>query len=147
MALHHQPEGLRTVTPYLTLRAVPRLIEFLGRVFDARVRQVLTQADGRVIYAEVTIGDAVVMLSEPTVEMPPMTGALYVYVKDTDAAYCRALEAGATSIAPPSDQYYGDRSARVRDMFGNVWTLGTQREILSPAELARRATQHALPRT
>ena len=72
--------------------------------------------------------------------MPVM---LYVYVKDTDATYRRALKAGATSIMEPADMFYGDRNAGVKDPSGNQWWIATHKEDVPPAELAQRAAAHA----
>jgi PhnB protein len=64
---------------------------------------------------------------------------LYLYLEDTDGAYRRALEAGATSLEQPSDVFYGDRRATVRDPFGNIWQIATHREDLSLDEIRKRA--------
>jgi len=68
-----------------------------------------------------------------------MPTVLYLYVDDTDATYQRALEAGATSLMEPADQFYGDRNAGVEDPTGNHWWIATHKEDVPPAELARRA--------
>ncbi len=67
---------------------------------------------------------------------------LYIYVPDTDAAYARALAAGATSLQEPADMFYGDRNASVKDPTGNLWTIATRQENLTPEELAERAKKH-----
>jgi len=80
-------------------------------------------------------------MGEPRGEWKPMPGTiyLYVYVNDTDAVYKRALQAGATSLMEPSDQFYGDRNAGVKDPVGNYWWIATHIEDVPPAELAKRA--------
>ena len=75
-----------------------------------------------------------------------MPCALYVYVPDTDATYQRALKAGGVSTMEPSNQFYGDRNAGVRDECGNLWWIGTHIEDVSPEELKRRAAK-AMPQT
>ena len=95
--------------------------------------------DGRIMHAQVTIGDSVVMMGEPSGEFKPMPGSIYLYVNDTDAVYKRALEAGATSFMEPADQFYGDRNAGVKDPSGNIWFIATRKEDVPPDELARRA--------
>jgi PhnB protein len=78
------------------------------------------------------------MLSEARGPWKAMPAMLYLYLEDVDAAYARALAAGATSIAEPKDQFYGDRSGGVQDMCGNLWWVGARIEDLSEEELMRR---------
>ncbi len=91
------------------------------------------------MHAQVKIGDSFVMMGEPMGEFQPMPASIYLYVEDTDATYQRALEAGATSIMEPADQFYGDRNAGVKDPFGNLWWIGTHIEDVSPEEIEKRA--------
>jgi PhnB protein len=133
------PAGYRTVTPYLVVRNVPRLIEFLQQAFGATELMRSLRPDGSVMHAEVKIGDSRVMMGEASVSAPPMPGCVHLYVVDTDALYHLALQAGATSLQEPSDQFYGDRMAGVQDPIGNHWWIATRTENVSPAELARRA--------
>jgi PhnB protein len=91
------------------------------------------------MHAEVRIGDSVVMMGEPADESSLMPGMIHLYVDDVDTTYQRALQAGATSLREPEDQFYGDRSAGVRDAFGNVWWIATHKEDVSPEEMKRRA--------
>jgi PhnB protein len=106
------PDGYHTVTPYLIVEGVAELIDFLKQAFDAVEKERLPGPDGKVGHAEVRIGDSVVMMGEAGGEWKPVPGAMYLYVNDTDATYKRALEAGATSLMEPADQFYGDRNAR-----------------------------------
>jgi len=133
------PAGYHAVTPYLCVQGADRLIDFAKRVFAATEQERMTRPDGTIGHAEVRIGDSVVMISEARGELKPMPSGLYVYVTDTDAAYGRALAAGATSLMEPADQFYGDRNAGVRDPIGNVWWIATRKEDVPPEELARRA--------
>ena len=139
MAVKPVPDGYHTVTPYLTVRGVPKLIDFLKQAFEAREIERMAQPDGTIRHAEVRIGNSVVMMSEAGGEREPMPGAIYLYVNDTDALYTRALQAGATSLMEPADQFYGDRSAGVRDPSGNHWWIATHQEDVPPEELKRRA--------
>ena len=122
------PRGFHTVTPYLVVQDAPVLIDFVTRVFDAEERLRVTGSTGG-MHAEVRIGDSMVMISggAPDLSWRGQTWptALHVYVRDTDAAYARALAAGATSIGEPTDQPYGERSAGVRDGSGNTWYIAT----------------------
>jgi PhnB protein len=133
------PDGYRTVTPYLIVRDVARLIEFLGQAFGATERMRAPRPDGSIMHAEVMIGDSLVMMGEPAGALPPMPGCLHLYVVDTDALYHLALQAGATSVREPTNQFYGDRMACVQDPAGNQWWIATHVEDIPPAEMARRA--------
>ena len=78
-------------------------------------------------------------LSDATGEWKPVQVPLLLYVTDTDATYRRALKAGATSLREPMDAFYGDRSAGVKDPFGNSWWIATHQEDVSREELEKRA--------
>ena len=134
------PEGYHTVTPYLVVSGVADLLTFLKGAFDAEQREYLTSPDGGIMHAEVKIGDSVVMMGEPSNESEAIPALLYLYVKDVDAAYKRAIEAGATSLREPEDQFYGDRSAAVRDACGNQWWLATHVEDVPADEMQKRAS-------
>ena len=96
-------------------------------------------SDGPIGHAEVRLGDSVIMVSDAQgEEYKPMAAGIHLYVEDCDAIYKRALDAGATSIMEPADQFYGDRSAGVRDQFGNHWWIATHKEDLSKEEIAKR---------
>ena len=94
--------------------------------------------DGSVGHAALRIGDSVIELADAGPEWPAMPCALQVYVPDADAAYQRALKAGASSLIEPADQFYGDRTASVRDSCGNNWYIATQKEIVSKEEVDKR---------
>jgi PhnB protein len=132
------PQDYHSVTPYLAVQGVPKLINFLKQAFDAEERERMTTPDGRVSHAEVKIGDSIVMMGEPTGESKSMPGMIYLYLEDADAAYKRALEAGATSLRAPSDMFYGDRNAAVTDPVGNQWWIATHVEDVPPEEMQRR---------
>jgi PhnB protein len=139
MAVTPIPEGYHTVTPYLVVQGVPTLIDFLKQAFDAQEIMRIPRPDGAIMHAEVRIGDSAVMMGEAMGEFQPMPGSIHLYVNDADATYQRALQAGATSIMEPADQFYGDRSAGVVDPVGNRWWIATHQEDVPPEELARRA--------
>jgi uncharacterized glyoxalase superfamily protein PhnB len=139
MAVKPIPDGYHSVTPYLTVRGVPMLIDFMRQAFEAQEVERVTRPDGTVGHAEVKIGDSIVMMGEANSEWQPMPGAIYLYVNDVDATYKRALRAGAVSTMEPVDQFYGDRSAGVKDPSGNQWWIATHKEDLSREELMKRA--------
>ena len=133
------PEGYHTVTPYLTVPGVARLIDFLKQAFGAEEKERMMRPDGSVGHAEVRIGDSMVMMGEPSDKFPPMPATIYLYVPDTDAAYRRAIQAGASSMMEPTNQFYGDRNAGVKDPSGNLWWIATHVEDVPPEEMRRRA--------
>ena len=135
------PEGYRSVTPYLVALDADALLRFMERAFGAEQRFRMDRPDGTVGHAEVTIGDSVVMVGGASSESDAMPGMIHLYVEDCDATYARALEAGASSIQAPADQFYGDRSGGVRDPAGNVWWIVTHVEDVSEEEMQRRAAE------
>jgi PhnB protein len=126
------PDGYHTVTPYLIVRDAATLMEFLKRAFDAQESLRMPRPDGTIQHAEAKIGDSVVMLAEASDEWKPTSASIHLYLPDTDAAYQRALQAGATSLRAPADQPYGDRSAGVQDASGTIWWLATHIQDVSP---------------
>jgi len=121
----YTPKGLNSVNVYMhPLRAEP-VINFLKRAFGAREIAKYASPDGVVHHAEIRVGDSMVEMGEAHGKYPPMPTMFYLYVPDCDAVYRRALQAGATSIAEPVDQPYGDRSGGVKDVFGNQWYIAT----------------------
>lgn len=139
MAVKPIPDGYHSVTPYLVVSGASKLIDFLKQSFEAEEIERIASPDGAIMHAEVRIGDSVIMMGDATGESNPMPGTLHLYVNDADAAYQRALRAGATSMREPADQFYGDRSAGVKDAFGNIWWIATHIEDVAPGELKKRA--------
>lgn len=128
MAVKPIPDGYHTVTPYLIVGDVAGLIDFLQQAFDAEETERMQQPDGRIMHAEVRIGDSAVMMGEANDDVAPMPAMLHLYLEDCDDAYRRALSAGATSLREPTDEFYGDRTAGVLYAFGNQWWLATHIE-------------------
>jgi len=118
-----EPEGYNDILPYLHPRKARPYIEFLRQAFDAEELGVYEQ-DGRVMHAAVRIGDSVVEMGEPGDAAVP-TGGFFMYVKDVDAVYERAVAAGATSLSPPTDEPVGHRGAALRDPAGYTWYAAT----------------------
>lgn len=133
------PEGFHTVTPYLVVPGIGKIIDFAKQAFGATERQRFARPDGRIQHAELKIGDSIIMLGEPQEASKAMPSTLYVYVPDTDATYQRAIKAGGRSLREPRDEIYGDRTAGVEDSSGNQWWIGTHMEDVAPEELERRA--------
>jgi len=139
MAVKPIPDGYHSVTPYLTIPGVAKLLDFLKQAFEAQELHRMPRPDGAIMHAEVRIGDSRLMMGEPMGNAQPMFGSLYLYVHDVDAVYKRALQAGATSTSEPADQFYGDRSAGIKDPVGNQWWVATHKEDVPPEEIVRRA--------
>jgi PhnB protein len=133
------PDGYHTVTPYLTVDNLKRLIEFVKQAFGAEEVHVNSGPDGEPRHAELRIGDSRVMAGQGGGAFQPKPSQLYLYLPDCDAAYQRALAAGATSLSEPATQFYGDRHAGVTDPCGNLWWVATHVEDVSPEEIERRA--------
>lgn len=122
-----KPEGFRSLTPYLVVRGADRLIEFMKQAFGAEELARFKGPDGRIMHAEVRIGDSVVELGDGG-EAYTRPAAIHLYVEDADATYARAVAAGATTLFAPTDRPYGDREADVKDPFGNNWYIGTRKQ-------------------
>ncbi len=134
------------LTPYLIVRNAPEALDFYTRAFGAVEAFRLTDPQGRVGHAHMTIGDSEFMLADEHPEWgalsPVSLGgtpvSLHLAVADADAAAARAVEAGATLLRPVEDQFYGSRSGMVADPYGHKWNISQQTEELSPEELQRR---------
>ncbi len=145
------PEFLHTVTSRLVVDDGAAAIDFYARAFGAdEVGERFTGPDGEVIHAQVRIGDTVVMLTEdsgdagspsrsPRALGGKVTAVMATYWPDVDAAWGRAVAAGAEEIYPLADHFYGERGGRLRDPFGHQWMLSQQIEDVPPDEMARRA--------
>jgi PhnB protein len=131
------PRGLRSITPYLFPQDPDQLIDFLKRAFGAEQTFRGVRPDGKVMHAEVKIGDSSVMMGSPIGQFGPLQSSIYLYVKDCDAVYQQATQAGGTSIFEPVDMQTGERYGAVKDPAGNIWWIATHVEEPSP-ELRRR---------
>ncbi len=148
MAVKAIPEGYHSVTPYLIVDGAEEAIRFYERAFGATEMLRLPMGD-KIGHAEIRIGDSFVMLSDEWPEYGKLgpkarggaTSSLMIYVEDVDAAFERALAAGATEERPVEDQFYGDRSGTLVDPFGHSWTLATHVEDVGEEEMQRRMAQ------
>jgi len=139
MAVRHIPDGYHTVTPFIVANDTAKLVDFIKQAFGAEELDRMTTPDGTVVHAELRIGDSPIMLGEAQGEWKALPAMLYLYVKDVDATFARALKAGATTVKEVADQFYGDRNGTVKDSWGNVWSIGTHIEDVAPDEMKRRA--------
>ncbi len=141
------PEHLHTVTPRLVVRDGAAAIEFYRLAFGAEeIGERFTGPSGELIHAEIRIGDSVVMITDGGENGQPakspdgdVTAIMATYWEDVDAAWDRAVSAGAEVIYPLADQFYGERGGRVRDPFGQQWMLSQRIEQLTHSEMERRA--------
>ncbi|HTS11859.1 MAG TPA: VOC family protein [Candidatus Limnocylindrales bacterium] len=135
-----------SATPYLTVNDAAAAIEFYKKAFGAVEVMRLVGPGTKIGHAEIRIGNALFMLADEFPdygEFSPQTVGgspikLHMYVPDVDAAFQRAVEAGATVVRPVADQFYGDRSGQVKDPFGYRWILSTHKEDVSAEEMERR---------
>jgi PhnB protein len=139
MAVKPIPEGYHSVTPYLVVKGAAKVLDFVKATFDAQETMRMPGPEGTIGHAEFRIGDSNVMIADGNEMHPPMPTMLYVYVENVDETYKRALAAGGVSEREPANQFYGDRTATVRDSAGNKWGIGTHVEDVPPDELERRA--------
>lgn len=128
------PEGYHTITPYLVIEDVNKQIDFIEKAFDGEEVHLTKRADGSVMHAEMRIGNSIIMMGSAD----PKPCSLHLYVKDVDAVYKQAIEAGGLSLREPADQFYGDRSAGIKDGCDNTWWLATHIEEVSDEEIKRR---------
>jgi PhnB protein len=143
------PEGYPQVTPYLAVDDANAAIEFYSTVLGARERMRMDAPGGKVGHAELEIGDSLVMLTDEFPDMgavsPKTVGGtpvtIMVYVDDVDAAWDRALQAGAKPLRQLENQFYGDRTGQFEDPFGHRWSIATHIEDVPPDEMQRRAVE------
>jgi PhnB protein len=144
------PEHLNTVTPRLVVRDGVKAIDFYRKAFQAEeVGGRFTGPAGELIHAELRIGGSVVMITDEVEGGAPskspeslggvVTAIMATYWGDVDAAWERAIDAGAEVVHPLEDQFYGDRAGRLRDPFGQQWMMSQHIEQISPDEMGRRA--------
>ncbi len=146
MSVSYLPDGCSVVTPYLIVDGAAGAIEFYSKVLGATEKMRMPGPDGKVMHAEMTIGDSMIMLADECPEMnatgPKAVGGspviVAVYVEDVDAVVEAALAEGATLERPVQDQFYGDRSGAIQDPFGHRWNIATHIEDVSPEEMQKR---------
>jgi PhnB protein len=140
------PTGYHSVTPYLIVKNAAAALEFYKKAFGAVELMRFPGPGGKIMHAEVKIGDSPVMLAD---EMPeeghvgPQTlggvgVSMMLYVEDVDARFAQAIAAGATIKRAVQDQFYGDRSGTLVDPFGHVWSISTHKEDVSMEEMQQR---------
>src|SRR5260370_6128102 len=133
MAAKPVPDGYHTVTPYLTVRGAPKVIEFLIQAFQAELpHEPIKRPDGTIMHAEVKIGDSRIMIADESEMAKATPSSLYLYVPNVDRVYQQAIKAGGSMVMEPTDMVYSDRSCNVKDPSGNSWFIATHKEDVSP---------------
>lgn len=143
------PKGYSVLTPHLTIKGAAAALDFYAKAFGAKTRMRMEGPGGFIMHAEMQIGPCSFMLGDETpgcMTPSPATlngtaSSLYLYVKDVDAAFAKAVAAGATGMMPPTDMFYGDRMCSLKDPFGHFWSLATHFEDVSPKEMAKRSKE------
>lgn len=143
------PDGYHSITPYLYVKGGAKALEFYAKALGAQELFRMPGPGGQIGHAEMKIGDSVFMLADEMpacgVKSPSSLGgngsSLMIYVPDVDAAFKRAIGAGAKEVRPLTNQFYGDRSGTIVDPFGHQWTIATHVEDVPPDELERRAAE------
>ena len=146
------PEGYGTVTANIVFADSRKAIEFYKKAFGAQELSALAMPDGRgIMHAEIRIGGTILMMTDEkllqscksaqTLGGSPVS--FYVYVEDADAAFRRAVAAGASPLMPVQDMFWGDRLGHVRDPFGHDWNLATHKRDVAPDELRQGAQTFA----
>ncbi|HJY85305.1 MAG TPA: VOC family protein [Candidatus Acidoferrales bacterium] len=141
------PEGYHTATPYLIIKNAARAIDFYKKAFGAAERMRMADPSGKVMHAEIQIGDSRIMIADEFPEMgarsPESLGgspvSIFLYVEDVDALAKQATSAGAKVLMPVQDQFWGDRYGKLTDPFGHVWDIATHKEDVAPEEIHKRA--------
>jgi PhnB protein len=140
------PKNYPRVTPYLCVDGAADAIEWYRDVLGFQERGRMNGPDGKVGHAELELDGSVLMMADPFPggEQPPkaLGGSpvfMMVYVTDVDDVFARAIKAGATEIAAPQDQFYGDRSGQFEDPFGHRWNVASHIEDVPPDEMEKRA--------
>ena len=141
----YRPQGYHSVTSYLIVDDAAKALDFYRDAFGAEEMYRLPMGD-RIGHAETRIGDTVLMLSDEWPDMNALspntrggaTSSFMIYVEDADAAYARAVKAGARADRPVMQEFWGDRIGSVVDPFGHKWSLSTHVEDVAPEEMQRR---------
>jgi PhnB protein len=135
-------KGYPVLSSVTVLDECARAIDWYKKVLGARQRLRLDMPGGTVAHCELGFGDAVLMMGSPMPpQFPPKKACLGIYVKDCDAIFQKALSAGARSLLEPADQFYGDRSGRFEDPFGNEWIVTTHIKDVSEKEMKKAMAQ------
>ena len=132
------PKGYHSVTASLTQADAGQTINFCKKAFGAKERMRMAGPGGKIMHAEIEIGDSVVMLTD-AIREPAQPAGLFLYVTDVDKIFAKAVKAGGTVVMPPQDMFWGDRFGTIEDPSGNRWGIATHREDVPPRDMKKRA--------
>ena len=138
------PDGYHTATPYLTIRGTAAAIDFYKRAFGAKELFRMPGENGKIMHAEITIGDSHIMLADESGEskapqaLKGTASSIFLYLEDVDAVFKQAIKAGAAETMPLQNMYWGDRFGKLIDPYGHKWMLASHIEDVSPAEIQER---------
>ena len=143
------PTGFHTLTPHLTVRNANEALEFYKKALGAEVLHVAPMPDGKVMHAALRIGDSMLMLNDEMPEygvLSPLARngsavTIHIYTENPDAAFNRAVSAGAQVKMPMMDQFWGDRYGVVIDPYGHMWSIAAHVKDMSPEEMQRAQTE------
>jgi uncharacterized glyoxalase superfamily protein PhnB len=149
MAVKRIPDGFRRVTPHLTVRNCAAMIEFYKKAFGAVEKRRAPGPDGKIMHAEIQIGDCPVFLNDEFPEMGAQSPAalkgsavtMHLFVEDADVQFKQALAAGAEVVMPLADQFWGDRYGIVKDPSGHTWSIAHHVEDLTPEQMQAKMAQ------
>ena len=143
MAVNPIPDNYPRVIPYLIIKDVVKMQQFLKDVFDAIIIETMALADGTVNHGEVRIGDSVIMMGKASDDYPPKPSMIYIYVEDVDAIFKKAISLGAKSIMEPADMFYGDRNGGFEDEQGISWWVASHIKDVSKEEMQKLNAERA----
>jgi uncharacterized glyoxalase superfamily protein PhnB len=140
------PEGFHTLTPHIVVKGLKQAVDFYKKAYGAQAQDLCEGPDGRLMHAELKIGDSILLLCEESAEygaLSPLSTktagvTLHLYVADADLVFNRAVKAGARVRMPVADMFWGDRYGQLLDPFGHTWAIATHQEDLTKAEIAKR---------
>jgi len=134
------PKGYNAVQVSLNLSDAKGAMEFVKKAFGGKVRMVMPGPDGKIMHAEVKLGDTVLLFTD-AVQEPARPANLFMYVASVDKTFAKAVKAGAKVIMPIADMFWGDRWGRVEDPYGNRWSIATHIEDVSAKEMKKRTAK------
>jgi PhnB protein len=137
------PEGFRSITPHLVCEGAAAALDFYAKAFNAVEISRMPGPDGKLMNAQLRIGDSMLMLNDAFPEygapgplaLKGTPVVVHLYVPDVDAAFAQAVAAGATPMMPPADQFWGDRYAMLQDPFGHRWSIATHLRDMTPDQI------------
>jgi PhnB protein len=136
------PKEYGSVTPAMNQDDAAATIAFCKKAFGAKLLSKMPGPGGKLMHAEIQIGDSIVMVSDSVME-PARVSSIMLYVPKVDKVVAKAVSAGAAVIMPVQDMFWGDRFGRIKDPFGNLWSIASRTEKVPPAEMKKRMKAEA----